>query len=108
VSSFVIWKFNFVRRKQPDGQSELVSLEGLGVSMETTNRRMSNDMSWPLCGMPNDTILNAQVANACLPAGERPNKAPIFNLDVSDSRSFLAWLRASCPDGMMSQLKVRS
>ena len=60
------------------------------VSMETTNRRMSSDMSGPLSGMPDGKTSNAQVANACLPAGERPKKMPIFISGASDSRSFLA------------------
>jgi len=47
-----------------------------GVSMETFTRRMSNDMSGPLSGMPDCTTNNAQVAKACLPAGQRPNKTP--------------------------------
>ena len=76
-----------------------------GVSMDTTNRRMSSNMSEPLSGMPDGTTSNAQVANACLPAGERPNKTPIFISGFSDTRSFLAWLRAFCPGGLMVQLK---
>jgi hypothetical protein len=48
------------------------------VSSETANRRMSSDMSGPLSGMPVGTTRNAQVTNTCLPAGERPNKTPIF------------------------------
>jgi len=76
-----------------------------GVSMETTNRRMSSDMSGHLSGRPDATTSNAQEANACVPAGESPNKTPIFISGVSDTRSFLAWLRASCPGGLMSQLK---
>jgi len=40
-----------------------------------------------------------------LPAGERPNKTPTFISGVSDTHSFLAWLRASCPGGLMAQLK---
>jgi len=76
-----------------------------GVSMETSTRRMPNDMSGPLSGMPDGTTFNAQVANACLPAGQRPNKTPIFISGVSDTRAFLAWLRAPCPCGLMAQLK---
>ena len=75
-----------------------------GVSSETPNRRMS-DMSGPLSGMPNGTTTNAQVANACLPAGQRPNKTPIFITGAKDTLAFLAWLRASCPGGLMAQLK---
>jgi hypothetical protein len=53
--------------------------------------------------MPDGTTLNAQVANICLPAGERPNKTPIFISDVRDTRAFLAWLRASWPDGQTQE-----
>ena len=70
-----------------------------GVSTGTPNRRMSDDMSGPLSGMPNDTT-----TNACLPAGQRPNKTPIFISGAKDTRAFLAWLRASCPGGLMAQL----
>jgi len=73
-----------------------------GVSMETTNSRMSSNMSGPLSGTPDGTTSNAQVANACLPAGKGRNKTPIFISGVSDTRSFLAWLRASCPGGLMA------
>jgi len=76
-----------------------------GVSMETSNRRMSNDMSGPKCGMPDGTTFNPQVANACLPAGQRPTKTSIFISGVTDTRAFLAWLRASCPGGLTAQLK---
>ena len=76
-----------------------------GVSMETTNKRMSSDISGPLSGMPDDTTSNSQVANTCLPAGECPNKTPIFISGVSDTRSFLARLRAFCTGGLMAQLK---
>ena len=48
------------------------------VSSETANRRMSSDMSGPLSDTPDGATPNAQVANACLPAGERPNKPPIL------------------------------
>jgi len=76
-----------------------------GVSMETSNRRMSNDISGPLSGMPDGTTPNAQVTNACLPAGQRPNKTPIFISGITDTRAFLAWLRAYCLAGLMAQLK---
>jgi len=62
-------------------------------------------MSGLLSGMPDGTTSNVLVANTCLPAGERPNKTPIFISGVSDTRSFLAWLRASCTGGLMAQLK---
>ena len=54
---------------------------------------------------PDGTTNLAHVANACLPAGQRPNKTPIFISGASDTRSFLAWLRTSCPGGLMAQLK---
>ena len=76
------------------------------VSSETANRRMSSDMSGPLSDMPDDATLHAQVANTCQPAGERPNKTPIFISGVRDTRAFLAWLRASCPDGPIQEREV--
>jgi hypothetical protein len=75
------------------------------VSPETANRRMSDDMSGPLSGKPDGTRPHAKVANTCLPAGQRPNKKPIFISGFGDVRSFLAWLRASCPGGLTAQLK---
>ena len=35
---------------------------------------MSSDMSGTLSDMPDGATLNAQMANTCLPAGERTNK----------------------------------
>ena len=77
-----------------------------GVSMETSERRMSQDMYGPLSGTPDGTTNNAHVANACIPARQRPNKTPIFISGASDTRSFLAWLRAFCPGGLIPQLKA--
>jgi hypothetical protein len=54
-------------------------------------------MFGPLSEMPNGTTNRALVANTCLPAGERPNKAPIFISGDRDIRTFLVWLRATCP-----------
>jgi hypothetical protein len=51
--------------------------------------------------MPDGTTNHAQVANTCLPAGERPNKMPIFISGVREARAFLA----SCPGGLTAQLK---
>ena len=75
-----------------------------GVSMQTTNRRMSSDISELLSGMPNGNTSIAQVANACIPAGERINKTLLFISVASDIRSFLAWFWVSCPGGLMAQL----
>ena len=75
------------------------------VSSETANRRVSSDMSGPLSDTPDGATLNAQVANTCLPAGELPNKKPIFISGFRDTRAFLARLRASCPGGLTAQLK---
>ena len=63
------------------------------VPMETPNRHMSNDISGSLSGSPNGDTSNAQVANAFLPAGQRPNKTPIFISGVTDARAFLAQLK---------------
>jgi hypothetical protein len=67
---------------------------------------MSGDMSGPLSDMPNGTTNHAQVANTCLPAGERHNKTPILISDVRDTHTFLAWLQAACPGGLTAQLKA--
>ena len=76
------------------------------VSSVTVNRRMSSDISGPLSDTPVGTTTHAQVNNACLTAGERPNKTPIFISGVRDTRAFLAWLRASCPGGLKAQIKA--
>jgi len=65
---------------------------------------MSDDMCGPLSGMPVGTTIRAQVANASLPPGQRPNKTPTFISGAKDTRAPLAWLRASCPGGLMAQL----
>ena len=70
------------------------------VSSETVNMRMSGDMFEPLSDIPEGTTTHAQVVNACLPSGQRPNKTPIFISGVRDTRAFLAWLRASCPGSL--------
>ena len=75
------------------------------ASSETTHRCMSSDMSGSLCDKPDGTTPQVQVTNACLPAGERPNKTPIFITGVNDARAVLAWFRASCPSGLTAQLK---
>jgi len=59
----------------------------------------------PLSDKPDGTTSNAQVANACLPAGERPNKMPIFISGFGNTCSFMAWLWASCPGGLTAQMK---
>jgi hypothetical protein len=67
---------------------------------------MSNDMSGPVSDMPDGTTpQHAQVTNTCLPAGQRPNKTPIFISGATDTHTFLSWLRASCPGGLNAQLK---
>ena len=66
---------------------------------------MSQDMSGPLSGTPDGTTQHDHVANAYLPAGKRPNKTLIFISGVSDTRNFLATLRAACPADLMAQLK---
>ena len=56
--------------------------------------------------MPDGATSSAHVTNACIPAGQRPNRTPIFISGVTDTRAFLAWLRASCPGGLPAQLKA--
>ena len=60
------------------------------------NRRMSCDMSRLLNEKQDGTTLHFQVTKNCLPAGEFPNKRPIFISGVSDVRNILVCLRASC------------
>ena len=57
------------------------------ASPEAAPRRMSlEDMSGPLCGMPDGTIQRAQVAsNHAAPAGKRQNKTLIFVSGVKDT-----------------------
>ena len=76
-----------------------------GVSVETSDRRMSHNMSGALSGKTDGTTHHANMVYACLPAGQRPKKAPIFISCVSDTRNFLVLLRASCPGCLISQLK---
>jgi hypothetical protein len=77
------------------------------VSPETANRRMSGDTSGPLSDMPIGATNRAQVANNCLPVGERLNKTPTFISGACDTRAFLASLRAACPSGLTAQLKAQ-
>jgi hypothetical protein len=74
-------------------------LSETAASSETTNRHMSSDKSGPLSEVPGSTTQHAKVVNTCLLAGQCPNKTPIFIRGASDTRSFLVWLQASCPDG---------
>ena len=73
------------------------------VSSETVNSHISSGMSGPLSDTPDGTTTNAQVANTCLPAGERRNKRPIFISGFRDARAFLVWLWASCPGGLTAR-----
>jgi len=50
-------------------------------------------------------LLKAELTNAYSQGAERPNKTQFFISGVSDTRSFLVWLRASCPGVLMAQLK---
>jgi len=94
---------------QPSGSLKPIAMDSdiseTAVSSETANRRMCINMSVSLSDMPDGTTLNAQVASNCLPTGQRPNKTPIFISGFRDTRTFLAWLRASCPGGLTTQLK---
>jgi hypothetical protein len=54
---------------------------------------MCSVISEHLSGKPAGTILNAQMANTCVPEDERPNKMPIFISGFSDTLAFLGLLR---------------
>ena len=77
------------------------------ASSEVAPRFMSlGDMSGPLCGMPDGTTNNAQVAaNAAAPAAERQNKTPIYVSGVTGTRGFLNWLRPLCQRGLSAQIR---
>jgi len=62
-------------------------------------------MSKHLSDVPDGTN-HTQVANTCVPTGERPIKTPIFISEVRDNHAFLARLRASCLGGMTAHLKA--
>ena len=83
-------------------------LSDTAVSSETANKCMSHNMFRPLSDKPGGTTKYAQVTKPRLPAGERPNKTPIFITEVNDTRNFLAWLWASCPGGPKAQQRARN
>jgi len=94
---------------QPSGSLKPTAMDSdpsePAVSPKAANRRMSSDMSGPLSDKPDDNTISSQVTHTCLPAGERPNKIPIFISGVCDTCAFLAWLRASGLGGLTAQLK---
>jgi hypothetical protein len=56
--------------------------------------------------MPDGATINAQEAtSSAAPIGKRHNKTPIYVTGVTDTRGFLAWLRASCQSGLTAQMK---
>jgi hypothetical protein len=63
------------------------------------------EMSEPQCGMPDGTTSSAHVVNKLAPAAERQNKTPICVLGVMDTGNFLSRIRASCPSGLIAQVK---
>jgi hypothetical protein len=99
-----------VASQKPSGPIKLTA-NGLdssepAVSSKTATRRMFCDMTGHLSGKPVGTTVNSYVANTCVPAGQHPNKTPIFISGVADSITFLAWLRASYPSDLTAQLKA--
>ena len=67
-----------VAPSQPSGTLKPTAMDSdsskSGVLMETSERRMFQDMSGTLCHNPDGTTIHAHVANACLPAGQRLDK----------------------------------
>jgi len=56
--------------------------------------------------MPDGATTNVQVAaSSAAHIGERQNKTPIYVTGVTDTRGFLAWLRASYQSGLSAQMK---
>jgi hypothetical protein len=80
--------------QQPSGPLKFTGMDSdpseTAVSTESANRRMSRDISGHLSGKPDGTTPNAQVANTCLPAGQRSNKTSNFIAGYTDVRTFLA------------------
>lgn len=75
------------------------------VTSVTGNRRMTMDVSGPLSDKSDDTTPETQVTETCLPAVKHPNKMSTFISGVREARTFLAWLRKSCPSGLPDQIK---
>jgi hypothetical protein len=94
-----------LRSAQVSALSKNFSLDWIGLDWIGPTR-MSCDMSGPMSGMPTGTTNTAHVANTCVPAGQSPNKMPIFITGFADTRAFLVWLRAFCPCDLTAQLKA--
>jgi hypothetical protein len=62
---------------QPSGSFSSTAM-GSDLSEPAVSSETASDMSGPLSEKPDGSIPNAQVTNACLPAGERPNKNPFL------------------------------
>jgi hypothetical protein len=60
-------------------------------------------MSGPVSDTPIGTTSTAHVATTY---GSAPQQTPIFISEFAESRSFLVWLRASCPCPLTAQLKA--
>jgi hypothetical protein len=75
------------------------------ASLETANRRMSQDMSGPLSGTPVGTT---SAPAAPIPPGQRRNRTPVFITGVTDTRGFLVWFRSRCPKSFTAQMKGES
>jgi hypothetical protein len=69
-------------------------------------RMFLGDMSGPVCNMPGGATESTQVtSNSAAPAVERRNKTPIYVSGITETCSFLTWLRASCQSGPSAQVK---
>jgi hypothetical protein len=96
--------------QQPSGKHKSTAKGSVptepAASPEAAPRCMSlADMSGHLCGMPDGTTTYTQVAtNSAVLAAERSNKTPIYVSGVTDTRGFVAWLRASCQCGLSAQI----
>ena len=73
---------------------------------EAALRLNSSALSGPPSSIPaGTTFIQAPEVNV-VPAGQQRNKTPIFITGVSDTRGFLAWMRATCRSGLTAQIKA--
>ena len=77
--------------------AKVSNLSEPAVSSETTTRHIYRDMSWPLSYIPNGTTRPAHVKKSFIPAGEYPNKTPIFVTGDSDTCAFLSMVAGVLP-----------
>ena len=79
--------------------------EPAASSEAAIRRRSVEDMSGPLCGIPDGTTSKFKWLCIVAPAGKGQNESAIYVSRFTDSRDFLSWLRALCPSGLKTLIK---